>query len=61
MTRKVATQGAIESDDDERNDDDRQDGVRQKNREVDRANDARALKARRTVVVVINEVRSQKE
>jgi hypothetical protein len=61
MAREVVTQGAIESNDDERDDHDREDRVRYENREIDRANDPSALKTCRAVVVVIDELRSQKQ
>ena len=61
MSREIATQRAIESDDDKWNDHDREDRVRHEDREIDRANDAGALKACRAVVVVIDEIRSQKQ
>lgn len=61
MSREVLAQGAIESDDDEGNDHDREDRVRHEDREVDDSNDTRALKACGSVVVVIDEIRSQKQ
>ncbi len=61
MSREVLAQGAIESDDNQWNDHDREDRVRRQDREVDGPHDACALKARRAVVVVIDEVRGEKE
>jgi len=61
MAREVPPQGTIESDDDKRNDHDREDRVRHEDSEIDRPNDARALKTCRAVVVVIDEIRSQKQ
>jgi len=61
MSREVLAESAIESDDDEWNDYDCEDRVCRQDREVDGPHDACALKARRAVVVVIDEIRREKE
>ena len=61
MSREVLTQRAIERDDDEWDDHNRENRVRSQDREVDGPHDARALKARRAVIVVIDQIRREKE
>jgi len=61
MSREVLAESAIEGDDDERNDHDRENRVRRQDREIDGPHDAGALKPRRAVVVVIDEIRREKE
>ena len=56
MPREVLAQSTIERDDDEWNDHDCENRVRRQDREVDRAHEALSLKARRAVVVVIDEI-----
>ncbi len=61
MPHKVVTKRAIESQDHERHDHDREDRVARENREVKRSDKTGALKTRRAVVIVIREIRSQKQ
>ena len=61
MSREVLPQGAIESKGNERNDHDCKDCVRHQDGEVDRTDEPCALKTCRAVVVVIEEIRGEKE
>ena len=58
---KVSAKRAIESQGDERHDHDRQDRVTCENCEVERSDEAGALKTCRAVVKVISEIRRQKQ
>src|SRR5215204_3342329 len=58
---KILPQGAIKCDGNEWHNHDRKDRVRQEDSEIDRADDAHALKACGAVVVVIDEIRSEKK
>lgn len=61
MTNEISTKRAIESKDHEGYDHRRQDGMAHEDCEVDRSNNARSLKTCGAVVIVIREIRSEKQ
>lgn len=61
MTREILAQSAIQSNDDEGDDHDRENRVRHEDREIDRAHNAGALKTRGAVMVVIDQIRGEKQ
>ena len=61
VTQEVSAQGATQSDDDKWHDDDCENGMCCQDREIDWARDSLPGKARRAVMLVINNVRNEKQ